>query len=1656
ITTTDTGLYSSQLQIRYTISINGTPVGGEQVYSTPFAIPNDWEAGTYTFTAYVTAVNGENNFVKSNVATYEIEKLQTATGLEASATTVDDYSQTSVTLSWAEVTNATSYDLYINGAFVTNVIPNIVNNICSFVTEEYFSLAGQYEIKVVAKANDKISSDFSGSIFVVRLNPVASGYANNAMAVNWIEPLQTFQDYSFYLQLLSLTQDGYLLRNASDINLTSTSYSDFTNSEWLENFDGGFFAVGIRVIGNGSSDNQSNTATFSSENFYISVLKLFAPSIYTLPSYLRIDGTNITELTPSGEEISEIINHNYSIRTGENFAKDAENNDINNVVYGDTYFYPNNWISGVYNFTAFSYPDTGVLNIIPSNVTGWSATRLIAPQNLHFIRDSVADISKYTTDEIMDSENYLSENLFFRYDAVLNSYGYKLTNAGSSMVVQTNDNIMWGSFEDLLAVNPGLEQTLEVYALGGNGNYINSPISSIDFIKLDRIFNFYVSQGMVNWTERENNTSYLIKATDEFDALIKFWQSNYPSTTSSYLNGILDVLASGQISLNIKAIGNVDTTGLSSGQAIILDSSYMPVDSEFFKLEKPDNFKANLGFLTCDISGNAMNYRATVYSAIDEEIFEFVLEDYTEKLGLASEQFFAGHSALLYSLTTETLYKIKLQAISDVNNVIYSDYSDIINFKVLENANGTEDIGLEFSSDGMLDKTKLKAYVSTNSYGLIKSNLTNISVIYQQEDAFTQREKVSFKLLLSDEMGGAFIDFDFACLGSSQLVNDGENDFYYLTSSFTQSDQIYVLTAPIISVEDGIIKWNIVNGCEGYYIYINDNLYNNEMYNLNYLALPDQYGGSVNTDINISIVAVSNSLSTLYSTPGEYLYELNLNDETKDIQIELMKLKNTAFFDILDGAFVFNNGFSGLDGYDESTLTNLLDKFGTIQDWQTLQTYLQELLAMPVLMYSQYTGFTLPDIELSFYNVNTLQNYFVTVNSEIFLKMSSLQYQNFNSLISICRDASEFIISELESLIALQPEPEEDLVNLLGFYKNFEEFLYSNELSEILEIYNKETAGWPDISVLFDELNISTSQIPSGRYEVSIRQLGNDCDWLNSNFNAIFEIYIPKAPGSADIVEMNGDFYLLWNEVYIPTEYNYSPNDINSDGIGDVYIIYGEDALGNRFEILRTNGYPSATEHRLQINLTELSNLDILTRDIVKIFIVVAGDNGNVISGLTSKKLDISILPMIAPYMDNGLLVWDGLISAHHYEITATTEGYGSIQILTENTFWAGEELMSGITYTITIRAIGFIYIDGEVPNQTISYVLTGKPITFKLSKLNSLNVDVNKYGVFEWSRVTNAQGFTVQVAGTELSYVCLDGGVKTTYESAFEGYYKYLFTAMGTTGAINSSSIVYYLSSQINNDGNGLLAVNLQNVTNIRVEDGIIKFSPLADVITIEQEQVVKVVGYRLTISNGINILYSTSLSIQEFFTDGQGNKCFDFSNYGTENTYTITIQPYIYYTNYEGTVFENARVMYEFDEQIYQLLLGKASSLEFEKTAAPSLVKILDGQVTWTSVAGYEYVVDIYTPTGTILSQRVTTNFWWTDSAIVVPEMNYYVKVKAYLENCVYSAYTIYCDAGANPLQISKIRPLDESMNSYTSEFDENIINFSYPSGGLNLGFN
>ena len=1692
INSQDDNDYANQFEYNYSITINGKVVQSG-VYNGGILINPSWENGDYQITAYATAKQDVYNLINSSFQSYNPEKLQQVTNLKVESVKNEsdetlNIQQEYVYYKFNSVLNATNYDIYVNDVLFKNIQSTVNGEI---QTQPFNNLtnAGIYKIKVVAKANGFISSQFSNEITVVRLNPINTATLSNSVQVDWQSVAQNSNHYSYALQILSLNNDNSELNveaTAYTNNNSTLSYSDFVNNNWLNSFVGGNFQIRIFVKGNGSPDSSDNVTTLSSSGYVFTALKLFAPDIYPQSDHLEINNNLSVSQIPNGDLTVNSSHILYSVKFGNqsensSFALDENGNPLNNILYNenDLLYWPEAWLAGSYTFFAKAYPNDDVINVIASSEESFISLRLNAPTGIKFYRSSDISLEEYSSDNPnFNSSEYVSPDLFLGFDSVEYAKNYVITNVSQSFnnlpngynpsveVSYHSTNLaLMGELNNVIRAGSGT-RTIGIHVVAEGGAIINSPKAYLNYEILNPIQTFIQEQGNAVWNSVDNASYYLIKATDEVGTQ-RFWQ-NTATTTSSYLNGLLENLTVGQIAFNIKPIGNVGvlkssstnvSTNLTSGTTIFIDGEYMDFDTEFVKLATPTDLIVNYGFIMFNTVENADSYYAEIYDESSLFIASVKLENIINYFEDIEQIDYIVDSKIINKLLVPSvLYKIKIKAVNSNGNYIHSDFTETINIKILPNANAIGDIKLNRATNSMLNSQYITAWASANSYGSVIDggalySIKSVSTKYTEKSLRTF--DVSFKNNTVQFNGYSFI-VNVASVGSSALETDSDNvtQFYYLTSDFTSSQQIKVLRCPIISIHEGTITWTISEGADGYYVYINDNLYGGGLYKENFLTLPDIYGDAVNnTKINIQIIAVSESLDYLCSPIATYTFYLSTEEEYYEIDGNLLKLKTPNNLVVRDGALIWENGLENVVNLLEDDFANLVNAV-TTDDVSNLQNYILNLLSAPINLYSEYIGFTMPSIEMEFTNVLTSDIYKVRVSAENFLTLTANQLLKINELYDLVNVYLSEVITKIENE---EYEYETEVADYIKvYYQMIINFFGSQEFKNILSVAEKEN-GWPNKNLLFDELVYNQITIPSGQYTLRISQIGNDFDWLTSNFTNQMEIFIPNAPQNVKIVEQDGSFLLQWDDVAIPSQYNYSPKDVNSDGQGEKYIIYAEDVKGNRIEILRTNG----TNGYLMLNLTELIDQDILTHEHTSIFITVAGDNKSVLQGLMSEKLEISILPQVNPYMNDGVLAWDSLPIASGYNIIASAEGYETLTYFKYNQLtFTGDLFQNDVVYSVSLRAVGQIITtiqDDQIVKTT--YVLSGKEVVFKLSKLNTMNVEVNKFGVFEWRKVDNADGFVVTLAGTNISVVWRDGGVATNYESSFEGYYNYQFKALGSNGNINFDNLerVYYLNSSINNNGLGILGTNLPSITNVWVENGVIKFKPLQNVNCVQPDGLTKVIGYKLTIDNGIGALYTTDLSTQEFYTDNEGNICFDFTNYGFATTYKLIVQPYIYFVNDEQTIFENAQITYNKDSQNYHLLLGGKLSLTFDKANSPTNLHIENGEVVWEGEDDVMFNVEISTSTTVVLSEWTDSKSWWTENDLILPNVNYYVKVKAFKDGMVYSQNAIFINTLTGDMQIvNKLSALDLSVNTYSNPDGETFIAFDYPTGTLDIGFN
>ena len=241
-----------------------------------------------------------------------------------------------------------------------------------------------------------------------------------------------------------------------------------------------------------------------------------------------------------------------------------------------------------------------------------------------------------------------------------------------------------------------------------DSNYINSPSYYITGRRLNALqeAEFMTRDGKVSWTDYQTGVNgYLIKVSEIEGADWGYWQSTDGSVRVANLNG----LDSGIKAYNIKALGNITESGISTG--VILDSSYLTDAKQFNKLEKPVVTVYN-GFIALDQIENATQYIAYVNG------IAYTLEDHSY-MSQIENQFIGYNESMATNLDDNITYQVTVQARGQ-STEIYSDYSEPINIKFLENVNtNTGDVKLVLDPSGDLTKTKLTFNLAANNEGAV-------------------------------------------------------------------------------------------------------------------------------------------------------------------------------------------------------------------------------------------------------------------------------------------------------------------------------------------------------------------------------------------------------------------------------------------------------------------------------------------------------------------------------------------------------------------------------------------------------------------------------------------------------------------------------------------------------------------------------------------------------------------------------------------------------------------------------------------------------------------------------------------------------------------------------------------------------------------------
>lgn len=1646
-----------------------------QKYTSPYAIPQDFVA-PFTVSAFVKAASAtaeSQNFTLSNNGELEIaERLDSPDEYDYiyievldsnSEDFIDEFEPTYITqhrihVCWDEVLNADYYEVYINNELAITTTMSWHN------FENAFDEAGIYEIRVVARAYQDYVTSLPSEIYkIIRLDPIANAYIDADGMAHFTPSSQSPYFGGYYFETQVPTAFGYLTQEHEVVvdNTINSYYGVLENL--LKNdptFTSGEFALEIRACG-AEADygamyiySPDETLVLTSAPLIIYAYKLATPTLNVEADHMTMAFAEPTFIF-NGSQVSASSKNYVSV------TKDSASVLSNLDLTSGSYYYPNSWESGEYTFTYQSKPKSGVQNVVSSDIGTHTATRLDAVKDVYFARETLADSSNYSSDEVIST--YLNSQTYLKFTGDSRALAYNFT--ANSISIASADNtekfIVSDDFEALLNYGSAGTKTLSIVSLASGGEFINSPKATISYITQSTVENFKTSSGLMTWASSgsTNTSAYLVRAVNtEEQGLYKYWQSN-GKVYSTGLTGILDNLPSGQINLNIKALGNLTDTA-NTTITPILDSPYLQEDQTFTKLMTTSNVGAHLGYLCFDKVEGASYYMATFNDGTSAPK-SYRLMDFSQALGFSSETQIVAEISSSARLVENVLYEVTIQAYSTNSKVIASDHSEAINVKKLANANVQSDITLSMdNANGDLSKKQFAVYATAGSYGLmLKNGNTYTASMLNSVPAERTKVYITFSVLT----GGGNISYEFASIGSSQKESGG---FYWLTSAYTQSPNFYILAQPEISINVDTINWTSIERADGYYLYINGNQYKqngNVLLRDNFLVVPSEYGGINSTSLDIRVIAVSADANTIFSPEARYAHTFAIGSDKYSDDINLQKIQIPDNLSVEDGALVFGGGVSSLDSYNQTAFETILDNMTTNPSRETFaafENYLATLFNSSSMIFSPYTGFNISDFTISMTNTYTGANYVFDIDGKYLLKFTESQLENFVSIVNLSKEA----LNTLSNTYSISYNSSKALYTgtnrtysseneYLGYYVRHLRNLFQNSgISEVLSHAQSGEFGYPSIRVLLEELSTQTSVIVGGEYDLCILQKGNTMDWLSSNYTDLQKIYVPFAPTELHIKEVEGDFMLVWNAVSIPVSTYEAVIDENTTSTDTVYIIYGETSSGKRYELLRTVGLPTGTDGQLMASLSDLVDNEILLPSMTKIFVASAGDFENVVIGRKSNILDVTVLPQLTPYMKNGVLNWNSLVSAFDYEII-TKDSLSTTRLVLSETNWIGDDLTPSTKYALSLRALGAITQNEAGENV---YVISGRVFECELTKLATMDVGVNKFGIFEWVKIPNALGFTVDIENTDSHYI-VNSPNATTYEAVDEGFNTFCFRALGSNNNLMKEGENYFMSSRINDDV-GINGHMLSSVDGVFVEDGYLKWIPLTnDKSNNPEGELVKTMGYRLALNKDVEDIYTTELTTQNINNqvDNAGNFFFDFTTYGTAGTYVLNLQTYLYFESRAQDYLTNAYITN--GGQTYHQLLGAPFELEFKKATPPTNLKIQNGELVWSSAESLQYFVEIYlASTNTLIKEyKLTEKSWWTDEDTNSQELVYKAKIKTYQENTVFSGYAELVDLYSRTVKFGKMPTPNVEVNTYSGETG-NFIEFEYPQSGLNVGFN
>lgn len=526
----------------------------------------------------------------------------------------------------------------------------------------------------------------------------------------------------------------------------------------------------------------------------------------------------------------------------------------------------------------------------------------------------------------------------------------------------------------------------------------------------------------------------------------------------------------------------------------------------------------------------------------------------------------------------------------------------------------------------------------------------------------------------------------------------------------------------------------------------------------------------------------------------------------------------------------------------------------------------------------------------------------------------------------------------------------------------------SQELRDQIKTFSGGTAniddfqylGWPTVDNGFDEVG---NDLPSGTYNMYLKQFGDNKNYVTSNFGMAQEVYVPYAPKIKMIYE-NNSFELTWNKITIPAKYGITNPTYK-------IIVEGKTQDEQGQEI--TNRKILGTTQELKFNLTDCIQNGELTSEFTRIYVFVAGDNSKVINGKLSNSIEMKVLDETKAYVSNGEMYWNSQESATEYLVTykKTTE-QSSKQITLNKAFWDCAELENGIEYVINIQAIGLRLAS------TTQATLTGKDSS--VGKVVKLYDPVSKVdcGIFKWQQIEHASSYEINTYindekqnNVKISNIA-DSSNNISYETTFaEENILYRFKAIGDLKTDMNETTIAYVNS---NETVGIYGTVLASLKDIVAKDGKLTWEIISN-------GGLSVTSYKL-IFNKVD--KDGSISDSEYIVSGSGFKDVDsLTKYAYDcddldsGRYQVTIQAY-YENNKQERLYEynNSTAYYLMSLIEQRYIFEKYSKVQGQNGTQGVVldnVVINDGEFRWEysgdlDEVNYDYELVFTSTSGTV----------------------------------------------------------------------------------------